>query len=1313
MSIQGAIFSLRSRNRLRRRSLHMALLGFLLLCFRVPAAHAQFTRFQNLTDEQGLGNLSVGALAQDRDGYILFGTQGGLYRYDGASVTSYDAGLPSAAWVQQIAVDDAGRVWVITTEGIYVRFGSRFSKVETGEAAGQTKSPHLFAVAGGSVVFDMDGTLLRAPVGDSSVGAFSPLLDAATLDSVPDLAKARFVVPETDGGLLVGCGVAVCSIEAGRVTVLGATDGLPPDAWQVALRTSDGTLWARSMDRIAWRKPGQAAFATARFPARNDGSSAAASGEHTSYTANPEMLDLVDDRHGGVLTQGGGGLIDWDGTTWHTYAHHPGGLPADRIHALMFDREGSLWVGSFGRGAFRSIGLDDWEHWTADDGLPSNIVWSMTRLPNRQFWIATDSGTVSTDGTPPGVPAETNYAVNATRAGRLWLSPVGMPLTRRDPAQGQVEQLAFPGKVVSADVDHDNRLWLGTSKGLFMVADADAPATDLRADLVLAHATTLVTTDPAGLVWVLSPDGIFRRDGAGQFDLVIPSALLQSEPDALAFSPDGDLWVGTGSEGVLRFRMTGGQAEPLPSLASPMIGSNNVLFAHCDHRGWMWLGTDHGIDMFDGQGWRHFDSSGGPITNDMDQSAVYEDFDGSMWFGTSHGLSHLIDPARKSPDATLHPLVTGVSLGERTLPVSQATHADWSPEPLVIRFVDLDYSHGRGIAFRYRLSGLETGWSNTIEHEVRYSDLPAGELRFELIAVDALHGSISAETGFTIHVRAPWWRRWWFYGLCAFAAMALLVGSWQARMRLLLHNQRRLEQVVSARTAEIDQARCELQHQAGELERQAVDMQRLAMSDALTGLANRRAIMGALEAAIAAALGSETPLAVLLCDIDHFKRINDNFGHLAGDEVLTAFGRRLGAAVEPPETAGRYGGEEFLVLLPGDPNALAGRVSSIRSAITDASYAFGDADRTVTSSGGLAFLRAGDTAVSLLERADEALYKAKENGRNRIEEERSEASDRRRELQVAVEVVMQGATASSHDSEAVSWNGNVDLALPHTHYALQCSGGFDEHESECSSLQQRDLEHELRSALASGEFVLHYQPVVDIDKDVVTSFEALLRWQSPSRGNVPPVEFIPFAEKVGLIAEIGDWVLRVACREAASWQDDLKVSVNLSALQLRLPDLVDRVAKALAGAGLPPERLELEVTETAMIDDVAAAASMLQRLRAMGVTIALDDFGTGYSSLSFLRALPFNRIKIDRSFVQDLGVKPEATAIVRAIVGLCRGLGIAATAEGVETDQQVKLLRAAGCSELQGFQIGHPRPIAEMQEWMAAFAASHSNEPAS
>ncbi len=972
MLVHEAIGALRL-GRWSRWLLHAALLGLLLPWCLIPGAQAQFTRFQNLTDEQGLGNLTVYALAQDRDGYLLIGTEAGLYRYDGVGITADDAGLPSASWIQQIVSDQTGRVWIVTADGLYVRRGPGFSRVETGTTA-HLQSAHLLAATATRVALDAGGTLLAAPVGAGMVGRFSPLFDAATLARVPELARARFVSPDTGDGLLIGCGVSICREAGNRVAVLGDADGLPADIWQVAIRTPDGTLWARSLDRIAWRRPGRTRFEVAVLPGARD-PGMARPGEHTSYVAHPERLGLLDDRHGGVLTQSAGGLIDWNGTTWRMYAHHAGGLPTNRLQAFMFDREGSLWVGSFGTGVFRSIGMDSWEHWTADDVLPSNIVWSMTRLANRKLWVATDSGTVAIGSAASSISAETNYVAQATAAGRVWLAPVGAPLTRIDPARNLVERFASVGRVVTADLDRTGRLWLCTPGGLFMVSQPDAPAPDVHPELVLAHDVQQVTTDPSGAVWALSADGVFRRDGSGRFDLVVPPALLRSAPFALTFTPGGELWVGTESTGVLRFRVTGSQVEPLPSLVSPVIGSNNVLFAHRDRRGWIWLGSDHGIDMFDGRSWRRFDGSDGPITNDMNQAAVYEDTDGSMWFGTSHGLSHLVDPTLRPPPAMLHPLVTGLSFDNRSLALAPSIRTHWSAASLTIRFVDLDYTHGRNIAFRYRLDGLDSGWSSTTEHEVRYAGLPPGTLRFELVAVDTVHGRASAPVGFTLHIRAPWWRRWWFYGLCAVAATVILVGTWQVRIRLLLRQKRRLEELVGARTAEIEAAQRELQRQV--------------LSDVLTGLANRRAIMDALEQAVAAAQHTGAPLAILLCDIDHFKKINDGFGHLAGDQVLTAFGARLGAAISPPEAAGRYGGEEFLVILHGEPDAVLRSVSAIHRAITASPYDVGDVKRPVTSSGGLAFLHTEDNALSLVARADAALYRAKENGRNRVEDERS------------------------------------------------------------------------------------------------------------------------------------------------------------------------------------------------------------------------------------------------------------------------------------------------------------------------------------
>ena len=1250
-----------------RRWLHAILVSALFLAMGAWNAHAQFTRFENYTDDQGIGNASVTALAQGLDGYILLGTEAGLYRYDGSSIIPYDVavGLPSGAWIRKIMTDKAGRVWVITTDNIYVRYGSRFSRIDAGEAL-NLRSPHFIALAGDDIIVDNGGRLLRAAVGLHAVGRFSPVFDPAMLAATPALAQIRFVAADTDGALLVGCGNAICRVKDGHTTVFGAADGLPLDNWCAAVRTPDGTLWTRSLDRLAWRRPGQTSFSVVSMPDQHG---------HAYVRISP-LLDLVTDKRGGVLTQGAEGLLDWNGTAWRSYFHHEGGLSASPIQALLFDREGSLWVGSIGHGAFRSIGLGTWEHWTADDGLPSDLVWGMTRLRGGQMWVATYGDTVPLDGKANGIPGG-SAIVQASRDGRLWAAPLDAPLVRYDRAHDSIERFPAGGHVSSAFVDRDDRLWLCTAKALYVVPDADAPAATVHVELALPHGTFQVEPDLTGTIWALTRDGLFRRNAAGGFERMTAAVLPDGESGGMAFAPDGDLWVFTESDGVLRFRLTAGHVERLSSITAPVLGSNSILFLHRDRRGWMWVGTDHGIDMFDGKSWHRFDKSDGLISGDMDQWAVYEDTDGSMWFGTSQGLTHLIDPTRLPPATTLHPQVTGVSIGARSLPLSPLIRADWSSTPLVIRFVDLDYAR-RGITFRYRLRGLDVGWNETNGHDVRYAGLPAGAFSFELVAVDAAHGLMSAPVGFSIQIRAPWWQRWWFYALCMLATASILVGTWRVRIRLLLRQKQRLEDMVGARTAEIEQARSELQ--------------RLAMSDALTGLPNRRAIMGALEDAVATALRSETPLAVLLCDIDHFKKVNDCFGHLAGDLVLSAFGGRLAAVMGPMEAAGRYGGEEFLIILPGTEDTVMHRIAAIRSAITDAPYSFGDADRVVTSSGGVAFLQGSDTALTLVARADVALYEAKENGRNRIEKAQSGSAPRERPPQ-----------AAATGTHAVTMR--PDGSEPHL---LPAPDLGPDHPSQ----QRIELERDLRLALARQEFVLHYQPVVDTERDVVTSCEALLRWRSPTRGNVPPVDFIPFAEEVGLMPEIGDWVLRAACREAANWPDDMQVSVNLSPSQFCLPDLVERVVAILAETGLQPGRLELEVTETAMIDDIAIATSILEGLRTLGITIALDDFGTGYSSLSFLRILPFNRIKIDRSFVQDLGVRPGATAIVRAIAGLCSSLGAAVTAEGVETDRQIELLREVGCREVQGYLIARPCPPAELQTWMYAFAASHSLEPA-
>jgi EAL domain-containing protein (putative c-di-GMP-specific phosphodiesterase class I) len=261
---------------------------------------------------------------------------------------------------------------------------------------------------------------------------------------------------------------------------------------------------------------------------------------------------------------------------------------------------------------------------------------------------------------------------------------------------------------------------------------------------------------------------------------------------------------------------------------------------------------------------------------------------------------------------------------------------------------------------------------------------------------------------------------------------------------------------------------------------------------------------------------------------------------------------------------------------------------------------------------------------------------------------------------------------------------------------------FFEPELDARARNRHALEQDLRGAVARAEFALQFQPKIGVATGEVSGFEALLRWHHPERGTVSPAEFIPVAEECGLIVPIGAWVLAHACLEAASWPDHVHLAVNLSPVQIGAPGLLDTVRRALAGSGLPARRLELEITETVLLHKSAATLAVLYQLRDLGIAIAMDDFGTGYSSLSYLRQFPFDRIKIDRSFVQDLTLRDDARFVVRAVVGLCANLGIKTTAEGVETHDQLQILRDEGCTEVQGYLLGRPQPADSVAHLLAA-----------
>jgi diguanylate cyclase (GGDEF)-like protein len=444
-----------------------------------------------------------------------------------------------------------------------------------------------------------------------------------------------------------------------------------------------------------------------------------------------------------------------------------------------------------------------------------------------------------------------------------------------------------------------------------------------------------------------------------------------------------------------------------------------------------------------------------------------------------------------------------------------------------------------------------------------------------------------------------------------------------------------------------------LQHMLGNVRGLVQRLEELAFNDSLTGLPNRAQFMDRLNHALARAERGHTSVAVLFLDIDNFKIVNDSLGHAAGDQLLVAVAQRVRAVLRPSDMLARLGGDEFTVLLedfesPGDATRVADRITE--------ALAFPmvlDGHRvTATASIGIAVWHAGQRPGDLLRAADLALYAAKDRGK----------------------------------AQAAVFDPSMDA----------------------NALQRLDLEAELRRAIDEHELEVHYQPLMHLNDGTFGEVEALVRWRHPRRGLVAPAEFIPLAEETGLIVPLGEWVLETACGQARQWQRDfpeqepMVMCVNLSACQLRHTTLVDDVRGILERTGLAPELLKLEITESVAILDTLENREMLLRLRELGVRLAIDDFGTGNSALNYLRRFPVETLKIDRSFVQELGQDQRSTDMVRGMIAFAKHLGLTVTGEGIETHEQSMHLRAMGCDWGQGYLFARPVPAATITELLGS-----------
>ncbi|MBL8514915.1 MAG: EAL domain-containing protein [Betaproteobacteria bacterium] len=455
-----------------------------------------------------------------------------------------------------------------------------------------------------------------------------------------------------------------------------------------------------------------------------------------------------------------------------------------------------------------------------------------------------------------------------------------------------------------------------------------------------------------------------------------------------------------------------------------------------------------------------------------------------------------------------------------------------------------------------------------------------------------------------------------------------------------------LEQRVRERTAELEQTNARLQHEVEDRQQAEARAQHLALHDALTGLPNRRLLNDRLVQSLAQAKRESWQLAAMFIDLDRFKNINDTLGHTVGDEVLREMARRLTGILRESDTVARVGGDEFVAVIShAQPGDLALVTAKMMSELSAPFLAAGQELRISASIGVASYPADAEDPLKLLSQADAAMYHAKAHGRRNVQFY---------------------AAAMSHTQQ-----------------------------------ERLRLENDLHHALARGQLELYYQPRIDLTTGAVASFEALIRWHHPVDGLIEPGVFIPIAEDSGLIMPIGDWVIEEACRQLTRWHEAgmpfASVSVNISARQFFDTRLPDRVRRALDAAGLDGSQLELEITESVLMANTGETQSVFAGLKALGVKLSIDDFGTGFSSLAYLKRFHVDNLKIDHSFVRDIGTDADDAAIVQAIVGLARSLQLRVIAEGVETREQLAFLSDCGCDEAQGFLFAKPLPVHEAQ----------------
>ncbi|MGD0731311.1 MAG: diguanylate cyclase [Terracidiphilus sp.] len=935
--------------------------GIATLCLFAPICVAQRYSFRDYTE--GLSDLAVNCILQDRTGYLWVGTDNGLYRYDGLQFRPYGVteGV-RARYILNLYLGMDGTLWVGSDSGVFFqRRDGSFAEVHPPGAASQFTQHMGTAFAAISpdrvTMADQGGAFLLRRVEADKWVAESMRLEGGSIWSV---------LYGPDGALWYGCDTDLCRLKDGKTTRMRAALKLPEDEWRHLLLSHDGHIWLRGYSHLGELLPGEGRFELHDLPGR---------------ASSVQYVALAEDGEGHIMASQGPAFGQWENGQWRMVTMR-NGLPRFDLSALFADREGSIWLGVAGHGLMRWLGQDRWEAYTAADGLSDDIVWAMLRDRSGRLWIGTESGLdwiPAGESSPrvwqaPGVQSIRAVSLAESADGSIWIGSAAGNLIRINPKTLAASQWKTP-EIYCILSDGSQHLWLATAKGLYVV---DMEGKDQAPRLVEAAAFANprqvfrnLTLDPANHLWATSEQNLYRLDGTNWHR--IDTGLFGGKYDQIAADRAGNVWVTGDFPGVMRLRVEGDRVTVSEQISRPKLLSEETVSLLVDRRGWLWVGQDAGITVFDGRNWRSFTQDDGLIWNDCDSSALIEDKDGSMWIGTSGGLSHMKAPNAVPNGPTPSPVFSQVNFG--STPIANGSEVLWSASPLEISMASLSFRGERHFRIRYRLLGLETEWVETGENNLRYPRLAPGSYKFQAAGVDPASGALTPIQELSFRIEPRWWQSSWLTLALVLLAAVAVVGSWRWRVRHLVSQKRHLEHAVQLRTEDLEREKAELL-------RAEEQMRHYAEHDDLTGLWNHRIIIDRLRQEVDRSRRHGVPLSVILVDLDHFKQVNDTYGHPAGDLVLKEISAIFQRSVRSYDWVGRYGGEEFLLILPGS-NFLSARIRAeqFRVAVETARILDGKTTIPITASFGVASGFPSDYEA-MIHTTDTALYKAKANGRN-------------------------------------------------------------------------------------------------------------------------------------------------------------------------------------------------------------------------------------------------------------------------------------------------------------------------------------------